>query len=511
MRKISEVFRLRYELNCSYRDIARSLNISITTISDYMARARTAGIEWPFPQEMSEQDLFNLLFLPSHNTSKKRPLPDWEWVYKELRKKGVTLQLLWREYREIHPDGLSYSQFCERYRAYTKAITPVMRQIHKGGEKTFVDYAGMTVPWIDVSTGEIHEAQIFVGSLGASQFTFAEATATQSLPDWIQSHIRMWEYFGGVSKVVVPDNLKAGVTKTHRYDPDINANYQHVGEHYGFAIVPARVVEPKDKAKVENAVGCIERLVLAPMRHITFTSIAEINAAIKPRLLAFNQQLFQKMKTSRVALFESVDKPMLRPLPPEKYHYAEWQHAKIHIDYHFVSDDHYYSVPYKYIHQEVEIRTTANTVECFHEGKRIASHPRSYLRYKHSTLKDHMPSSHRAHAEWSPERMKRWANKIGPHTKKFIEHLIASRAFPEQAYRACLGVLRLATRYGENRLEKACAIGYGSGATRYNQIESILKNKFDMISASQTNTPTITSHENIRGSDYYKNIGELKC
>lgn len=505
MRKISEILRLRYELKCSYRDIARSLNIGTTSVADHLARAKTAGIGWPLPEGMSEEDLFSKLFLPTDSTRKERPLPNWEWVYQELRKKGVTLQLLWREYRDIHSTGLSYGRFCERYRAYTKATTPVMRQIHKGGEKTFVDYAGMTVPWIDLSTGEIHEAQIFVGSLGASQFTFVEATATQSLPDWIQSHIRMWEFFGGVSKVVVPDNLKSGVTKAHRYDPDINANYQHVGEHYGFAIVPARSAEPKDKAKVENAVGCIERQILAPMRHITFTSIAEINAAIKPRLTAFLQKSFQKMKSSRQSLFDAVDKPALKPLPLEKYQYAEWQHAKIHIDYHFIFDNHYYSVPYKYIHHEVEVRATANTVECFYEGKRIASHPRSYLRYKHSTLKEHMPPAHRSHAEWSPERMKRWANKIGPHAMKFIEHLIASRAFPEQAYRACLGVLRLGSRYGENRLEKACAIAYESGATRYNQVEAILKNKLDAVPHSHTTmTPVIVSHENIRGSDYYK-------
>lgn len=505
MSKISEVLRLRYELNRSYSDISRSLNIGKTTVAEYLARTKTAGVSWPLPQDMSEEDLFGKLFLPAKNNSKQRPLPDWEWVYRELRKKGVTLQLLWREYRDVHPEGLSYSQFCDRYRAYTKATTPVMRQIHKGGEKTFVDYAGMTMQWIDLSTGEINEAQIFVGSLGASQFTFAEATATQSLPDWIQSHIRMWEYFGGVSAVVVPDNLKSGVNKAHRYDPDINANYQHVGEHYGFAIVPARIYEPKDKAKVENAVGCVERQILAPLRHLTFTSIAEINAAIKTRLAEFNQKSFQKMKTSRLALFESVDKPALKSLPPEKYQYAEWQHAKVHIDYHFVFDNHYYSVPYKYIHHEVEVRATANTVECFYKKKRIASHPRSYLRYKHSTLKEHMPPAHRAHAEWSPERMKRWANKIGPHTMKFIDRLITSRAFPEQAYRACLGVLRLGSRYGEDRLEKACAIAYESGATRYAQVELILKNKFDAVPHSHSaKTPIISSHENIRGSDYYK-------
>jgi len=504
MRKISEILRLRYELNCSYRDIARSQNISVTTISEYMARAKVAGIKWPLPEGMSEENLYKLLFLPTDDLSKNRPRPDWDWVYQELRKKGVTRQLLWREYRDVHSNGLSYSQFCEQYRLYTKANAPVMRQIHKGGEKTFVDYGGMTVPWIDPTTGEIHEAQIFVGCLGASQFTFAEATATQSLPDWIQSHIKMWEYFGGVSTIVVPDNLKSGVTKAHRYDPDINANYQLLGEHYGFAIVPARIYEAKDKAKVENAVGCIEKQILASLRHITFTSIAEINAAIKPKLLAFNQQSFQKMKTTRLALFQAVDKPALKPLPKNRYQYAEWQRAKIHIDYHFIFDDHYYSVPFKYIHQEVEIRATSAIVECFYKNKRIASHPRSYLRYKYSTLKEHMPPAHRAHAEWSPDRIKRWASKIGPHTMKFISHLIASRAFPEQAYRACLGVLRLGSKYGEDRLEKACAIANESGANRYAQIELILKNKLDAANFSHEKTPIIASHKNIRGSNYYK-------
>ncbi len=505
MRKISEILRLRYELNCSYRDIARSQNVGVTTVGEYIARAKSVGIRWPLPEGLSEDDLYNQLFLPNNPSGKNKPLPNWEWVYQELRRKGVTRQLLWREYRDVHSDGLSYSQFCEHYRLYTKANAPVMRQIHKGGEKVFVDYAGMTVPWINPSTGEIHEAQIFVGCLGASQFTFIEATATQSLPDWIQSHIRMWEYFGGVSKIVVPDNLKSGVTKAHRYDPDINANYQLLGEHYQFAIVPARAGEPKDKAKVENVVGIIERQILAAIRHLTFTSIAEINAAIKPRLFAFNQQSFQKMKTSRFALFESVDKPVLKPLPKERYQYSEWQRAKIHIDYHFVFDDHYYSVPYKYIHKEVEVRATATTIECFYQQKRIASHPRSYLRYKHSTFKEHMPTAHRVQAEWSPERIKRWANKIGGQTMTFINHLISSRAFPEQSYRACLGVLRLGSKYGENRLEKACAIANESGATRYAQIELILKNKLDTVDVIQASTtPIISSHKNIRGSTYYK-------
>jgi transposase len=507
MKKISEVLRQRYELKRSYRDIAQSLNISISTVSDYLSRSARAKIEWPLPGEMSEQELYDTLFLPASKPTDKRPLPDWENIQKEHRKKGVTLLLLWREYRDIHENGLSYSQFCNCFQAYKKTIEPVMRQVHKAGEKTFVDYAGQTVEWMDPATSEIHYAQIFVGALGASQFIFCEATKSQTLQDWISSHVRMWEYFGGVSEIVVPDNLLSGVTKAHRYDPDVNANYQHLSEHYGFAIVPARVVEPKDKAKVENAVGIVTRQILAPLRHITFTSIAEINIAIKKRLEQLNNQPFQKMKTSRRELFETIDKPALNALPPVRYYYEEWSKAKIHIDYHFVFRNHFYSVPYQYIQRPVEIRSTAKTVECFCGGKRISSHARSYIKYGYTTLKEHMPPHHRAHAEWGPERMKRWAKKIGINASEFIEQMLLSRPFPQQAYRACLGLLRLGERYGEDRLEKACAIGLTAGMSRFQQIESVLKNQLDKIekfNGEEKNEIAIVEHENIRGANYYK-------
>lgn len=505
MRKIQETLRQHYELKRSNREIGRSLNISAGTVSNYLYRARMAQITFAQAMEMEESDLHERLFMPAKHPLQKRLLPDWEQVHAELRKKGMTLMLLWREYREQQPNGVGYSRFCEHYQRYVKQISPVMRQVHKAGEKTFVDYAGMTVPWLEPATGEIHEAQVFVGSLGASQFTFVDVTESQSLADWIGSHIRMWNYFGGVSRLVVPDNLKAAVTKAHRYDPDINANYQHVGEHYGFAIVPARAREPKDKAKVENAVGCIERQLLAPLRHLTFTSITEINAAIKPLLEAFNRKSFQKMKTSRLELFEQVDKPALKPLPQEPYQYAEWKHARINIDYHFVFDEHYYSVPYQYIHYAVELRATAKTVECFYQGKRIALHARSKARYQHTTLAAHLPKNHRAHAEWTPERIKRWALKMGANTSLFIEQMIASRAFPEQAFRSCLGLLRLGSRFGEGRLEKACTIALKTGITRYQQVEAILKNNMDKLTLIESNsTPVIANHQNIRGADYYQ-------
>jgi transposase len=512
MRKISELLRQRHELKCGYRSIAKSLNISISTVSDYLSRAKVAGLSWPLPEGMSENCLYEKLFLPVNKEVIKRPKPDWEWVHKELRQKGVTLLLLWREYKECHPEGIGYTRFCVNYRSYSKSIAPVMRQIHKAGEKCFVDYAGMTLPWVDTTNGIIHEAQIFVGALGASQFTFVEATATQQLPDWTQSHVHMFEAFQGVPNIVVPDNLKSGVHRSHRYDPDINQNYQALGEHYGFAIVPARAFKPTDKAKVENAVGCIEMQILAPLRHQTFTNLPSINAAIKARLAVFLNQPFQKMKVSRQELYEAIDKPALKPLPLEPYQYAEWKKAKIHIDYHFVFDDHYYSVPYRYIHKPTEIRGTSKTVECFHQGIRIAAHARSFKRYGYTTLNEHMPEAHRAQAEWTPERIQRWAQKIGSETAAFINSMIASRPFPEQAYRACLGTLRLGNKYTELRLEKACAKGLAVGATRYQQIESILKKGLEEVPLlAESESTAISDHSNIRGPNYYQQPGDVTC
>lgn len=504
MRKISEVFRQRHELKRSYREIARSLNISTSTITDYLSRGRMAGITWPLPEGLTEQQLYDMLFLPVKASRAERPRPDWEQIHREIRKKGMTLRLLWREYRDQHLLGYGYSQFCSHYQHYVKTITPVMRQVHKAGEKSFVDYAGMKMPWLNPATGEILEAEIFVGCLGASQFIFAEATATQQLPDWIQSHIHMFEYFKGVTEIVVPDNLKSGVTKAHRYDPDINPNYQHFAEHYGVAIVPARAAEPKDKAKVESAVGIVERQILAPLRHMTFTSIGEINAAISKRLIALNNQSFQKMKTSRRAMYEVIDKPALKPLPPHRYQYAEWKRAKIHIDYHFVFDDHFYSVPHQYIHHEVEIRSTSKSVECFYKGKRIAAHARSYKKYGFTTLTEHMPRAHEEHAKYSISHIKDWAKKIGQQTVEFIDHMIASRALPPQAYRSCYGLLRLSQRYGNERLNKACEKALVIRATRYQQVESILKNNLEEVPVPHSNSIPLPAHNNIRGADYYK-------
>lgn len=505
MRKISEVFRLRSEMKLSYRDIARSLGISISTVSDYMARAKAVGISWPLPEGITEQELYNKLFLPVCIAKRDRAAPDWEYIYKELRKKGVTLQLLWREYRQQNPDGFGYSQFCHHYGNYAKTVAPAMRQIHKAGEKTFVDYAGKTMDWMDPISGEIFTAQIFVGCLGASQYIYAEATASQQLPDWIDSHIHMFDYFGGVTEILVNDNLKSGVTKAHRYDPDINANYQHFSEHYEVAIVPARAMSPKDKAKVESGVGIVTCQILAPLRNVTFTSLGEINAAIREGIARVNNQKFQKMNTTRRELYEQLDKPALKPLPSSRYQYAKWKNVKINIDYHFAFDSHYYSVPYQYINKMVEIRATNKTVECFYDNQRIAVHTRNYKKYTHTTVREHMPKGHQEYACFSAVRLHNWAAKIGSGTAEFVNHMINSRAFPQQAYRACLGLLRLSSRYGDARLEKACHKALVAGATRYQQVEAMLKNNLEEVATNDTvtNTPTIV-HENIRGPDYYQ-------
>jgi len=505
MKKVSEILRQRYELKRSYRDIARSLNISMSTINTYLGLAKASGLRWPLPTDVTEDQLSALLF-PKSQADQARPLPDWNWVQKEHRKKGVTLQLLWREYRDRHPNGVGYSQFCSLYRVHKKSVAPTMRQVHKAGEKTFVDYAGHTMEWINPVTAEIHQAQIFVAALGASQLIYIEATATQSLPDWIHSHCNMWEYFGGVTEIVVPDNLKAAVTQAHRYDPDINSNYQHLGEHYGFAIVPARVRSPKDKAKVENAVKIVTEQILAPLRHVTFTSLTQLNQALRQRLERLNQQKFQQLDFSRRDLFREVDQPALKPLPPQRYHYAEWKGAKVHIDYHITFEKYYYSVPYQYIQKEIDIRATATTVECFYQGQRIAIHQRACSKQRYITLKEHMPPAHRAQQQWGPDRIQRWAQKIGPQTKDLIQSVLDSRPIEQQAYRACLGILRLGQRYGEQRLEKAAVIALAQGMTRYRQIESILKNKMDQLPppTDPTTEPINTAHHNIRGAHYYQ-------
>jgi transposase len=407
MRKIAEVLRLKWECHLSNRAIARSRSISHSTVAEYLQRAQEAGLNWPLPVDMGEDTLYELLFpkAPRSPSSRVIPCPDWSWIHTELRKKSVTLRLLWFEYREAHPDGYGYSQFCALYREWSKHLNPSMHLSHKGGEKVFVDYAGQTVPIVDPDSGEVHEAQVFIGVLGASNYTYAEAQESQELVNWIGAHVRMFAFLGGVPEIVVPDNLKAGVKHPSRYEPDLNPTYQDLAEHYGIAVIPARVRKPKDKAKVEVGVQVVERWILARLRNHTFFSLADLNRAIRELLDELNARQMEHLERSRCELFEELDKPALSPLPDQPYEFAEWKKATVNIDYHVEFEKHYYSVPYTLLHKEVWIRATQSTIEIFRNRKRIASHRRAKSPGRHTTVSEHMPPAHQKYLEWTPERL----------------------------------------------------------------------------------------------------------
>lgn len=505
MRKIKEVLRLGAR-GLSDREISRSLKVGRATVRRYRVRAEDAGLSWPLPPDLTESELEARLFPPAPPAGTPRPLPNWNHVHRELRRPGVTLQLLWVEYREEHPDGYGYSRFCELYRRWQGALDPVLRQQHKAGEKVFVDYGGQTVPVVDPETGEVREAQIFVGVLGASNFTFAEATWTQSLPDWTGSHVRMFEYFGGVPELVVPDNLASGVSRACRYDPDVNPTYQELATHYGTAVLPTRRAKPRDKAKAEAGVLLAARWILAPLRNHTFFGLAELNEEIARRREVLNDRPFQKLKGSRRSLLESLERPALRPLPERRYQFAEWRKARANIDYHIAVDKHFYSVPYQLVREQMDVRLTASTVEAFHDGRRVAAHPRSHQPGRFTTDPGHRPKAHQKHLEWTPSRILRWAGKTGPHTATLVGRIMEAKPHPEQGYRACLGILRLGERYSPERLEAACRRALTIGGTSYRSVQSILANGLDRLPLDDEEHTTLElpqQHANVRGPGYY--------
>ena len=507
MRNIKEVLRLKFAKKRSAREISNSCVIGRSTVSDYIKRAKDAGLSWPLPADLDDTALENLLFPPKSNPDPpKRQMPSMEYLYKEKKKKSVTLQLLWHEYKEENPEGYQYSQFCELYGNWATKLDVSLRQNHKAGEKLFIDYAGQTVPVIDASTGEIKAAQIFIATFGASNYTFAEATASQDLPSWINSHVHAFEFFGGVPEILVPDNLKSGVTKPSRYEPDINPTYLDLAQHYDTSVIPARPAKPKDKAKAENAVLIVERWILAALRNYTFFSLGELNKAIAQKLSEYNNRKFQKINTTRTHLFETIDKPALKPLPQIPYEYAEWKKARVNVDYHVAVLKHYYSVPYQLIKSQVDVRITSNTVEVLFKNRRIASHVRSYVTGSFTTLTEHMPKSHQKYLEWTPSRIINWAEKNGPKTKKLITEVLDSRVHPEQAYRSCLGIMRLAKHYSPERLEAACTRAIIIQAYSYKSIKSILKNGLDQqeLLFNQNELSETIDHINIRGEKYYK-------
>jgi len=503
MRKIREALRLK-AAGLTNRQIAVSLGVGRTTAGDYLERAEQAGLTWPLPDDLDDATLEQRLFATADKRRREaRPQPDWAYIHRELHKRSVTLMLLWEEYRAVHPDGYSYSQYCERYRQWKGRLSPTMRQTHPAGERTFVDYAGQTIEFVDGLTGEVHACQLFVAVLGASSYTYAEATLTQSLPDWCSSHERAFAFFGGVSSQIVSDNLKSGVTRACFYEPAVNRTYADLAAHYNTAVVPARPCKPRDKAKVEVGVQLAERWIIARLRNRRFFSLNALNAAIRDCVIQLNDRVSRHLGSSRRALFEDIDRPALNPLPQEPYAYAEWQERRVGLDYHIEVEKHYYSVPHNLLREKVWARLTARTVEVFHKGKRVAAHMRSSSNRRHTTVSEHMPDAHRRYADWTPERLSRQADEVGPSTSALVDIILRERRHPEQGFRACIGILRLAKTHGTQRLEAACNRALEIGARSYSSVNSILKNNLDRRRPEPaTDGPAIT-HPNIRGAAYF--------
>jgi len=383
IRKIREIVRMN-ALGLSTRQIGHSLQVARSSVGEYLKRAAAAGLSWPLPEELDETTIERKLFPTGPRLEIQRPLPDWIEVHVEMRKRGVTLGLLWEEYKGHNPEGYQYSRFCDLYREWAKKLDLSMRQDHRAGEKMFVDYAGSTVPVYD--HGVLRPAAIFVAVLGASNYTYAEATWTQSMPDWTAAHVRTFSFFGGVAEILVPDNLKSGVKRPCRYEAEINATYEDLLTHYGAVAIPARIRKPKDKSRAENGVLLVQRWILARLRNRTFLSLEDLNIEIRFLLVRLNDRPFRKLPGSRRSMYESLDKPALRPLPLESYVFAEWMRVRINVDYHVAVDSHYYSVPYQLFGKELDVRMTTTTIECFYQGRRVASHVRRDLQHRHTTV-----------------------------------------------------------------------------------------------------------------------------
>ncbi len=510
MHRVKEVLRLT-AAGLSQRQIAHSLHLSHGVVAKYQAAAQQAGLGWPLPEELDDAALADRLWSKTGDSSgaqarAHRTPPEFADIHEQLKRKGVTRQLLWEEYRVAHPlDGYGYTQFCFHYLEWQSHLKLVMRQTHRAGEKLFIDYAGPTVPVVNPVTGKIREAQIFVAVLGASNYTYAEATWTQGLADWIGSHTRAFTFFGGVPELVVPDNLLSAVSKACRYEPLLNTSYDQMLAHYGTAALPARPYKPRDKAKVEVAVQVVERWILARLRKQTFFSLFDLNLAIRQLLTALNQRPFKKLPGCRRSQFEALDQPALRSLPTQAYEYAAWRTARVSLDYHVEIDKHYYSVPHSLLRQQLDVRLTEKTVELFQRGQRVALHVRSQLPGSHSTKAEHMPKAHRAHMEWTPGRLLNWAVQVGPHTRDLVQHLLWNRPHPEMGYRSCLGLLNLAKRFGRERLEAACERAMTLGSPTRRSVVSLLERGLDQLPLPES-SPTQPSllHENIRGADYYQ-------
>jgi transposase len=504
MRHLRELLRLCHA-GLPQRTTAQSLGLAQGTVSKYLSRARAVGLSWPLPPELDDDERLEAFLFPRpyDRPTDERPAPDWAEVHRELCRPDVTLTLLWEEYKAREPEGFSYSWFCNLYKAWTGRLKPTLRQVHIAGEKLFVDYAGRTLEVIDTQTGEVHPAQIFVAVLGASNYTYAEATFTQTLPDWIGSHVRAFTYLGGTARQTVSDNLKAGVTKACFYEPMVNRTYADLARHYDTAIVPARPYKPRDKAKVEVGVQVVGRWILARLRNRRFFALTDLNAAIRDLLTDLNARPLRSWGRSRRQLFDELDRPALGPLPAEPYEYAEWKRCRVGLDYHVEITKHFYSVPFALARQEVDARITVATVEIFHRGKRVASHLRSTRPHRPTTVAEHMPSSHRRYRDWTHERIGREAATIGVDAATLIDAILRSRPHPDQGFRAAIGILGLVKRYGAARVEAACARALALNTRSYTSVAAILKNRTERAPSRPADDAPVLIHANIRGPGYY--------
>ena len=506
MRQLREVLRLRLHAQLSLRQIRDSLKLSLGAIQKVISKADELSLTWDAIEKLNDQQLIQQFYsTPDTRQSSKFQLPDWIDLYQELKRKGTTKYLLWEEYCQQYPDRhYSYSQYCILYQRWLKKQRRSMRQTHKAGEKLFVDYAGQTVPIVSNVTGEIKTAQIFVAVLGASNYTFCEATWSQKLPDWINSHVRAFDFIGGVPTIVVPDNLKSAVTKACRYDPELNPSYQQLAAHYGTALVPARPLKPKDKAKAEVGVQIIERWILARLRHHTFFSLGELNVCIKALLKEVNTKPFKQLKGTRQQWFDSIDRPALLPLPKQSYQYTDITTVKVNIDYHVQYEDHFYSIPHHLVGEAIELHAKEYIIELYFHNQRITSHARKYYSGM-TTVSEHMPVKHEKHHKWTPGRLMNWAKDIGDEVLLWVKTVINQRQHPEQAYRVCLGLLNLSRSYPAERLNKACLIANKNSLYKLKHIKDILlSNQDQLLPENKESLPTLPqSHENIRGPESF--------
>lgn len=504
LRKIKEILRL-HESGIEKTKIAVITSLTRKTVREYLNRADNANLKYQDINNLSSKEIYAKLFsLNSEQTQHKKTQPDWSWIHQEMKKKNVTLTLLWEEFIQENPRGIRSSQFSYHYNHWKKKLNLSMRQTHKLGEKCFVDYAGHTIPIVDQNTGEIKKAQIFVAILGASNYTYAEATWTQSTQDWTSSHANAFEYFGGVTELVIPDNLRTGINKACRYEPEINKSYHDLAMHYGVAVMPTRIRKPKDKSKVENAVQVVERWILASLRNRTFFSLSELNKAISELLEKLNNKPFKKLPGTRKSIFNEQEKSTLKPLPIKRYEFATWKKAKVNIDYHIEVEGCYYSLPYNYVRENVETQISSSSITVFRNNKYICTHIRSSKKGSFTTKKEHMPKSHQEYLEWTPTRIANWANSIGKNTGILVSKIINSKSHPALGYRSALGVIRLGKKYGNNRLEKACSRAITFGGFYYKSVKSILEKGLDKQPIEKPEKEIPQDHQNIRGSQYFQ-------